>query len=581
MSLIDKLTSDYVERNLAKEGAALKRKWAATGLLKGLKDEVAVRNMVRLLENQAGDLKRMKKAWSGGLLQESTTMASGDIEGFATVAFPMVRRVFAKLVANELVAVQPMSLPNGLIFFLDFKYGTSSAGANGQYVDGYSVYGQGVLGSQVTGGVSLTGPFAEAGFYNLNQGYSSPLTGASATVTVVASGTVGGTWTGTLSSYGDKLVNFDPDLSGSTACVGTVNVSAFSQLNRDSFVTLKITGSLANGVQVRRLTQYHPTDKTKLLVVLTNSPGASDTTNQLSSSLAGSQGFQYAATDNFVDGVNGLGSVAGAANWLFESDVTTVSGNFGDLRGEIPEIDIKVDSINVTAITRKLRAKWSTELGQDLVAYHSVDPEQELTEILSEHIGLEIDREILGDLVRGATGSTKYWSRRVGQYLDDTGAVISNTVFYDNVSNWYETLVEKINDVSAEIHRKTLRGGANFIVCAPQVANILEFTAGFKASVLADEDKGNAGAVNVGSISKKFEIFVQADFLEPVILVGRKGKSFLESGYVYAPYVPLQVSPTIFGTEDFAPRKMVHTRYAKKMVRPDMYGLVLVKNLRG
>lgn len=579
MSLIDKLTSDYVERNLAKEGAALKRKWAATGLLKGLKDEVAVRNMVRLLENQAGDLKRMKKAWSGGLLQESTTMASGDIEGFATVAFPMVRRVFAKLVANDLVAVQPMSLPNGLIFFLDFKYGTSNSGQNGQYVNGSSVYGQGVLGSQITGGVSLTGGNAEAGFYNLNQGYSSPLTGASAAVTVVASGTVGGTWTGTLSSYGDKLVQFDPDLSGSTVCVGTVNLSAFSQLNRDSFITLTITSSLSNGSQVRRLTQYHPTDRTKLLVVTYGDN--SDTTNQLSSSLAATLGFQYAATDNFVDGVNGLGSVAGAANWLFESDVTTVSGNFGDLRGEIPEIDIKVDSINVTAITRKLRAKWSTEIGQDLVAYHSVDPEQELTEILSEHIGLEIDREILGDLVRGATGSTKYWSRRVGQYLDDTGAVISNTVFYDNVSNWYETLVEKINDVSAEIHRKTLRGGANFIVCAPQVANILEFTAGFKASVLADEDKGNAGAVNVGSISKKFEIYVQADFLEPVILVGRKGKSFLESGYVYAPYVPLQVSPTIFGTEDFAPRKMVHTRYAKKMVRPDMYGLVLVKNLRG
>lgn len=579
MSLIDKLTSDYVERNLAKEGAALKRKWAATGLLKGLKDEAAVRNMVRLLENQAGDLKRMKKAWSGGLLQESTTMASGDIEGFATVAFPMVRRVFAKLVANDLVAVQPMSLPNGLIFFLDFKYGTSNAGNNGQYVDGYSVYGQGVLGSQVTGGVNLTGRNAEAGFYNLNQGYSSPLTGASAAVTVVASGTVGGAWTGTLSSYGDKLVQFDPDLSGTLVCVGSVNLSAFSQLNRDSFITLTITSSLANGTQARRMTAYHPTDRTKLLVVTYGN--GSDTANQLSSSLAATLGFQYAATDNFVDGVNGLGSVAGAANWLFESDVTTVSGNFGDLRGEIPEIDIKVDSINVTAITRKLRAKWSTELGQDLVAYHSVDPEQELTEILSEHIGLEIDREILGDLVRGATGSTKYWSRRVGQYLDDTGAVISNTVFYDNVSNWYETLVEKINDVSAEIHRKTLRGGANFIVCAPQVANILEFTAGFKASVLADEDKGNAGAVNVGSISKKFEIFVQADFLEPVILVGRKGKSFLESGYVYAPYVPLQVSPTIFGTEDFAPRKMVHTRYAKKMVRPDMYGLVLVKNLRG
>lgn len=581
MSLIDKLTADTVERNLLSEGKALRKKWAATGLLEGLKGDWQVNVMARLLENQAGELKRLKRAWTGGLLNESTTMASGDIEGFATVAFPMVRRVFANLVANDLVAVQPMSLPNGLIFFLDFKYGTANntAGGPSQYSTTESIYGQGVIGSQITGGVNIDGPGAEKGFYSLNQGYSSPLTGATATVTVLASGTVGGSWTGTLSSYGDRLVQFDPDLSGSTVCVGSVNVSAFSQLNRDSFVTLTITSSLSYGTQVRRLTQYHPTDKTKLLVVTYSEN--SDTTNQLSSSLAATLGFQYAATDNFVDGVNGLGAVAGAANWLFESDVTTVSGNFGDLRGEIPEIDIKVDSIPVTAISRKLRAKWSTELGQDLVAYHNMDPEQELTEVLSEHIGLEIDREILGDLVKGATGGTKFWSRRVGQYLDDNANVISNTVFYDNVSNWYETLIEKINDVSALIHRKTLRGGANFIVCAPQVANILEFTAGFKASVLADEDKGTAGAVNVGSLSKKFEVYVQPDFLEAVILVGRKGKSFLESGYVYCPYVPLQVSPTLFGTEDFAPRKMVHTRYAKKMVRPDMYGLVLVKNLRG
>lgn len=579
MSLIDKLTADTVERNLLAEGKALRKKWAATGLLEGLKGEWQVNCMSRLLENQAGELKRMKRAWTGGLLQESTTMASGDIEGFATVAFPMVRRVFANLVANDLVAVQPMSLPNGLIFFLDFKYGTSNPPAgSGQYTEGMSVYGQGVVGSQITGGVNLTGPYVEAGFYSLNQGYSSPLTGATATVTVVASGTVGGSWTGTLSSYGDRLVQFDPDLSGSTVCVGSVPLNSFSQLNRDSFVTLTITSSLA-GVQARRLTQLHPADKTKALVVIYAS--GAETANQLSSSLAGSQGFQYAATDNFVDGVNGLGAVAGAANWLLESDVTTVSGNFGDIRGEIPEIDIKVDSIPVTAVTRKLRAKWSTELGQDLVAYHNMDPEQELTEVLSEHVGLEIDREILGDLVRGQTGGVKFWSRRVGQYLDDTGAVISNTVFYDNVSNWYETLIEKINDVSALIHRKTLRGGANFLVCAPQVANILEFTAGFKASVVADEDKGTAGVVNVGSISKKFEVYVQPDFIESIILVGRKGKSFLESGYVYCPYVPLQVTPTLYGTEDFAPRKAVSTRYAKKMVRPDMYGLVWVKNLRG
>ncbi len=244
----------------------------------------------------------------------------------------------------------------------------------------------------------------------------------------------------------------------------------------------------------------------------------------------------------------------------------------------------------VTAQTKKLKAKWTPELGQDLNAYHNLDAEVELTSILSEQIALEIDREILEDLVKGATADTKYWSRRPGRFLDrSTGKPISTLSnesllgadFTGTVSEWYETLVETINDVSAQIHRKTLRGGANFLVCSPEVANILEFTAGFRANVTADSDRGTVGAVNTGSLSKKWDVYVDPYFPRNVVLVGRKGNSFLESGYVYAPYVPLQVTPTIFGVEDFVPRKGVMTRYAKKMVRPDMYGLVVVADLNG
>ncbi len=184
-----------------------------------------------------------------------------------------------------------------------------------------------------------------------------------------------------------------------------------------------------------------------------------------------------------------------------------------------------------------------------------------------------------------------YWSRRPGKFLDrETGQAIGNDLanesllgadFTGTVSEWYETLVETINDVSAQIHRKTLRGAANFVVCSPEVANILEFTAGFRANVTADSERGNIGAVNVGSLSKKWDVYVDPYFPRNVVLVGRKGGSFLESGYVYAPYVPLQVIPTIFGTEDFVPRKGVMTRYAKKMVRPDMYGLVICTDING
>jgi len=284
----------------------------------------------------------------------------------------------------------------------------------------------------------------------------------------------------------------------------------------------------------------------------------------------------FVIDDNFTQGTGQPGSVAGAVMWGLENNPN------------IPEIDIKVDSVAVTAKTKKLKAKWTPELAQDLNAYHNLDAEVELTSILSEHIALEIDQEILEDLVKGSTAGKLYWSRLPGKFVQretgiaaPAGTPAAYPDFTGNVSEWYETLAETINDVSAQIHRKTLRGGANFVVCSPEVANILEFTAGFRGSVTADDDRGEIGAVKVGSLSKKFDVYVDPYFPRNVVLVGRKGSSFLESGYVYAPYVPLQMTPTIFGTEDFVPRKGVMTRYAKKMVRPDMYGLVIVEDMGG
>jgi hypothetical protein len=285
-------------------------------------------------------------------------------------------------------------------------------------------------------------------------------------------------------------------------------------------------------------------------------------------------GFTVPVADKLNPGL-ALGSVNTASN------LYALEGS-----SNIPEIDIKVNSTAITAQTKKLKAKWTPELGQDLNAYHNLDAEVELTSILSEQIALEIDREILADLVNGATAGTFYWSRSPGLFVNrQTGAEIGASSaapdFTGTVSEWYETLIETINDVSAQIHRKTLRGGANFVVCSPEVANILEFTAGFRANVTADADKGEIGAVKVGSLSRKFDVMVDPYFPRNLVLIGRKGSSFLESGYVYAPYVPLQITPTIFGTEDFVPRKGVMTRYGKKMVRPDMYGLVVVRGLLG
>jgi len=591
MSVLDKLTEGIVNRDLQKEGAALLAKWENTGLLEGLNNERSKDSMARLLENQAKELLR----------EAASSMSGGDVEGFAAVAFPIVRRVFGSLIANDLVSVQPMSLPSGLIFFLDFTYGEGKEAAGAEI--GKSLYGGGVVGQELTGGVDLGMGVAaadqgkpERGFYGLNNGYASPtasnVCGDSHLTKVVT-----GVYPGEESLNLAKNALFDVDIpSGSTVAVYSLNTNTLTgstgteQANLDNLIAIDFKLAGGEGILQRRLTHKSSTDGLLNLVFVSTASFTSageavkvEAEFDADIDVEGAT-LSFALTDNFAGdpkaaATDSIGVVAGAEDWGLEGTEN------------IPELNIKVDSVSVTAVTKKLKAKWTPELGQDLNAYHNLDAEVELTSILSEQIALEIDREILKDLIAGATAGTFYWSRRPGRFLTrDTGGQIGGNLdneslmgadFTGTVSEWYETLIETINDVSAQIHRKTLRGGANFVVCSPEVANILEFTAGFRASVTADSERGTVGAVNVGSLSKKFDVYVDPYFPRNIILVGRKGGSFLESGYVYAPYVPLQVTPTIFGVEDFVPRKGVMTRYAKKMVRPDMYGLVICRDLLG
>jgi len=596
-SIIERLTEGVVNRDMRAEGSALMRKWEKTGLLEGLDNGRKRQSMARLLENQAKEL-----------LRESSSMSAGDVEGFAAVAFPIVRRVFAGLIANDLVSVQPMSLPSGLIFFLDFVFSPNLGAANSQTnrmgnMADKSIYGSNQVGSQITGGVSLVGATLKEDLSGprtvgaRGYAYASP-TGSGGIETAQWNLADAFSLTGSTELQRRKWLQYDPDIlalssSGEAIgvavfeCAGSVitgsvsgqpadfkNLGAFSASFGGQDGGTAATGVGVGSRLIRRLTMQtgSGTESNVRFVVL----GSDVATGVHVSDVAiGSLEavVQFPIRDNITTS-NALGSVVGTTLWGLEGNE------------DIPEIDIKVDSIAVTAQTKKLKAKWTPELGQDLNAYHNLDAEVELTSILSEQIALEIDREILADLVNGATASTMYWSRSPGLFLNRTtgveiGAASAAPDFTGTVSEWYETLIETINDVSAQIHRKTLRGGANFVVCGPEVANILEFTAGFRASVTADDETGSIGAVKVGSLSKKFDVIVDPYFLRNVILVGRRGSSFLESGYVYAPYVPLQTTPTIFGPEDFVPRKGVMTRYAKKMVRPDLYGLVIVSGLLG
>ena len=620
MSIIQKLSEGIVNRDLKKEGAALLSKWEATGLLEGIDTQQGKHNMARLLENQAKEL-----------LRESNAMSNGQVEGFASVAFPIVRRVFAGLIANDLVSVQPMSLPSGLIFFLDFVYsprqGTDAIVGSGRdddrggNVSGKSIYGTNQVGSQVTGGVDLVLPADKSSLSGPRQmvghAYGSP-TGSNIQQVDSSNSAEGGfvgsfKLDGTVSDANKKLIKYDPDLL-STTDLGiliydvaksfhnsrTANINApdgdFENLAAFD-ITQAALGTLANSNGgtftasqcrvVRRLTSPVKAadspcsvDAVRYVVVVqqqaqitTETEGTNSATTLSANIAAGAISFPIKDDIGIADSATTIGAID-SFNFPFEG------------ADDMPEIDIKVDSIAITAQTKKLKAKWTPELGQDLNAYHNLDAEVELTSILSEQIALEIDRELLADLVNGATAATYYWSRSPGLFVDKTtgqelGANSAAPDFTGTVSEWYETLIETINDVSAQIHLKTLRGGANYIVCGPEVANILEFTSGYRANVTADADKGTIGAVKVGALSRKFDIIVDPYFPRNAILVGRKGGSFLESGYVYAPYVPLQTTPTIFGVEDFVPRKGVMTRYGKKMVRPDMYGIVICRGLNG
>ncbi len=551
-NILETLTEGIVERNVLKETQALVGKWEKSGLLEGLESEQKKSTMARLLENQAQEL-----------LKEANTMAGGDVQGFAAVAFPIVRRVFAGLIANDLVSVQPMSLPSGLVFFLDFRRG-ERLGLAGDVVKNSrtSVFGD-RIGVELTGGVRLEGresaqgpELVEAGFYSLASGYgrarfSGSVSGDSFALVAAP---IDLATTADVESRG-KLVRFDPDVLSETSkqafvLRATSSVAAITT-NWDLVAVQDLTSlALATGsagansvfvtassgvgqsgtkaALVRRLTRIvegkgelavADTAGVKYLEIVLVAESGTAYTKTAGTTLNGLAG----ATGNYFiqfpvkDRISTVGSAQDQLGILQGGDGTG-GGMVLEGSANLPELELKVDSFSITAQSRKLKASWTPELGQDLNAYHNLDAEVELTSILSEQIGLEIDQEILNDLVKGATAGTLYWSRRPGKFLnrksgvDIMGAAATATSyaappdFTGNVSMWYETLVETINDVSAAIHRKTLRGGANFLVCGPEVANILEFTSGFRASVTATDEKGSVGAVKVGDLNKKWGI---------------------------------------------------------------------------
>jgi hypothetical protein len=532
-------------------------KWERTGLLEGLSSETERAGMAQLLENQARQL--VKEASATGTAEGS--------EEWAGVALPLVRRIFAEFAAKEFVSVQPMNLPSGLVFYLDFNYGTARPGFDddndnrtGQPFSSPnaddSMFGVTNTSSDPTGGLYGAGRF----------GYSIPNVTSSLPATSATTGSAGGAAAASSASlnFDNRYVNSeyfvlevncptnaDPlairsfTLQSGSANTEIIPVQAFSTIDANFTASFVVTASLADAIQ------------------LAIDAGTTDGLDL---------NYSVAPTDitrgDFEDAspFKGSGANSGIDNG---TDI------------DIPEVNLELQSEPIVAKTRKLKAVWTPEFAQDLNAYHSIDAEAELTSMLSEYVSMEIDLEILDMLISSAP-TTEYWSAVNneiwnGTSFDQTSATTGG--FYNTQGGWFQTLGTKLQKVSNKIHQKTLRGGANFLVTSPAVATILESIPGFAADTDGDKMEFAAGVQKIGAINNRYTVYKNPYMKENVILMGYRGAQFLETGAVFSPYVPLIMTPLVYDPVNFTPRKGVMTRYAKKVVRPEFYGKVYVKGL--
>jgi hypothetical protein len=550
-------------RNMQSDAARMASKWSKTGLLEGLKGEVDKNNMALILENQAKQL----------VVEQSSTQTGGGSftvgpgEAWAGVALPLVRKVFGSLSTKEFMSVQPMNLPSGLVFFLDFQYGTDSKAAptgpfgpsGNAYGATSSLYGDTnpANGADPTNGLYGAGRFA----YSINQ-FS-----ASATVTA------------TTASWSD--VQYDSNLSASIFANEFTKVTVAAPSNADlkgvrAFVLASgsVTAPLDTTL-VRMLPQYTTTDGTNISFIFSGSMSGANTVAPIpaTGSLGGTLFYNLQPVDN--------------NRGDFEDKSTPANGGYPNAESTsadalaIPQINIQMKSEAIVAKTRKLKAQWTPEFAQDLNAYQSLDAEAELTSIMSEYIALEIDLENLDMLIQDASAADEYWYATNNRSLNAARTGYDDAGFFNTQGQWFQTLGTKMQKVSNKIHQKTLRGGANFLVCSPSVATVLESIPGFASTSDGDVTKASYafGIQKSGNLNNRYTVYKNPYMTENVILMGYRGSQFLETGAVFAPYVPLIMTPLVYDPETFTPRKGLLTRYAKKMIRPEFYGRIFVNDL--
>ena len=524
---------------MLQETRGLKNKWEKTGLLEGLQERDQ-HQMSVLLENQAKQLLDEANATSNG---------SGN-EEWNGVALPLVRRIFGEIAAKNFVSVQPMNLPSGLIFYLDFKYNNNQFGS-GSAVAPYS-------GSSLFGGDG-----SDLGSTN-----------------VAKNGLYGS------GRYGYTLNDQNVAVTAGNTTVATASMS---DINYDSNFTASVAANKVFKITIAKSNISSTADDDAIRAFTIVDAGD------------GSELGETIGEHNRVEGSNYVFFVSGAADANIDAvDVqfanVPASTNRGDFEDrdpvnnsggsagsgtvlDIPEIDLELKSEAIVAKTRKLKAVWTPELAQDLNAYHSIDAEAELTSMLSEYISLEIDLEIL-DMIRQGALTNEKWSAKVGSEWDGSSFQMSAFTGQAYTKNtWFSTLGTKINKVSNKIHQLTLRGGANFIVASPDVCTILESIPQFSVNAGKDAMEFAAGVSAIGALSNRYTVYKNPYMISNQLLLGYKGNNFLESGAVYAPYVPLIMTPLVYDPSNFTPRRGVMTRYAKKLVRPEFYGTIDIADM--
>jgi hypothetical protein len=541
------------------------RKWDDLGFLEGL-DGHQKDNIAQLYENQASYL----------INEAAVADASGSFE---TVVFPIIRRVFSKLLANDIVSVQAMNLPIGKLFFFIPKIQERNGAGH------YSPYGMpGAGGSAATGytGGNLYDRFYEAGdgnspdtgLFDYSKGQYSAVTLTAVSAVTFSNGEISAIAisgvTGSSNAQSSLILKFTGFAKDGQGKLIGPNGNAMDTEEFLASAEVKYAGSSKNFNVVTQkygkgIVEYGSTASS------TNYPSGNY------NDICDADGVIYVSVDmQNYDPTSGFSNITlPTGTTIGQFTLTFRTYDTLEFEDQIGEVSFDLQSVTVSVTERKLRATWSPELAQDVSAFHNIDAEAELTALLSEQIAAEVDREILRDLRKGAAWKAK-WDYNEWKYGGASGATLQGYTQKD----WNQTLVTKVNQISAQIHKTTLRGGANWIVVSSEVSAVFDDLEYFHVSNAAPEqDSYNMGIEKIGSLAGRYQVYRDPYFPASKILIGHKGKSLLDAGYIYAPYVPLQLTPTMYNPFTMTPIKGIMTRYAKKMVNNRYFGVIDVKGI--